>query len=79
MRQQEANRLSSALTDESVIGIINEHIAFLDEQIKQIKRLIQDHIKRHPGLREQQELLTSIPGIGALTAARAAGRVGRHQ
>lgn len=76
MRQQEANRLSSGLMDEDVRGIINEHLAFLDEQIKQIKRLIQEHIKRHPGLREQQQLLASIPGIGELTAAKLLAEIG---
>lgn len=76
MRQQEANRLHSGLMDERVIGIIHEHLAFLDEQIKQLKRLIQAHIKRHPGLREQQELVTSIPGIGELTAAKLLAELG---
>jgi transposase len=44
--------------------------AFLDQQILQTKRLIQDHLDQHPDLRRQRDLLTSIPGIGDLTAGK---------
>ena len=30
---------------------------------------IREHIEQHPGLKEQRDLLQSIPGIGAATAA----------
>jgi transposase len=49
---------------------LQRHIALLDEQIDQIKHHIQDHLHQHPDLRQQKELLTSIPGIGDLTAAK---------
>ena len=32
--------------------------------------MIRDHIDQHPGLKAQQELLVSIPGIGQTTAAK---------
>ena len=34
-----------------------------------MRQLIRDHINRHPDLRQQRELLTTIPGIGDTTAA----------
>ena len=44
-------------------------IASLDAQIAHVQQLIRDHLDRHPGLRAQRELLTTIPGIGEATAA----------
>jgi transposase len=41
----------------------------LSEQITRTERLIREHIEQHPGLKEQRDLLQSIPGIGAATAA----------
>jgi transposase len=41
----------------------------LDAQIEELERAIRDHIDRHPGLKNKQDLLTSIPGIGETTAA----------
>ena len=70
MRQQERNRLSSGLTDEVVIVSLTNHIAFLDQQIDDLQQQIQDHIDRHPDLKQQKDLLTSIPGIGDLTASK---------
>jgi len=51
MRSQEKNRISTA--HESVILMIKEHIAYLDQEIEKIKR--------------RKELLDSIPGIGKAT------------
>ena len=46
------------------------HIAFLDEQIEQLAQRIREHIDQNPDLKERKELLTSIPGIADVTAAR---------
>lgn len=72
---QENNRRKSGLQSKTVIGWLEEHIHFLKDQIKQVKRAIQDHIQAHPELQKQQELLVSIPGIGKLTAAKLLGEV----
>ncbi len=48
---------------------MEEHIAYLREQINQTEQLIREHIGNHPDLKEQSKLLDSIPGIGATTAA----------
>jgi transposase len=69
MRVMEENRLSAGGLTESVRRSLDEHIGYLLEQIKQTGRLIREHINNHPGLKEQSDLLGSIPGIGETTAA----------
>jgi len=69
MRVSEENRLSSGVSTDSVRRSLEEHIAYLIEEIKQTERLIGGHIDNHPDLKEQSELLDSIPGIARTTAA----------
>jgi transposase len=69
MRTMEENRLSSGVTVAAVRESVEEHLAYLSEQIKRTEALIRDHIDSHPGLRSQRELLDSIPGVGEATAA----------
>ncbi|HEV3090251.1 MAG TPA: transposase [Candidatus Cybelea sp.] len=47
---------------------IQEVIATLDEQIRQVERKIRQHFDDHPDLKRRRDLLTSIPGIGETTA-----------
>jgi transposase len=68
MRQQEVNRRQAGIPSETILKTLDEHITFLDQQIADLLQLIHDHIQRHPLLRQQRDLLTSIPGIGDLTA-----------
>lgn len=68
-RTRELNRQQSGLTSQTVLDAIEEHITFLNKQIADIEQRIRDLIDQHPDLREQKELLTSIPGIGDITAA----------
>lgn len=70
MRQQEANRLAAGIQAESVKNSVTDHITYLDEQITHTQFLIKDHIDQNPSLRQQRDLLSSIPGIGDLTAAK---------
>lgn len=70
MHQMEINRLEAGVSAELVRESLTEHIAFLDEEIKRTTALIRNHIDQHPTLREQRELLVSIPGIGETTAAK---------
>lgn len=67
-RSAELNRRQAGIRSETVLEDIASHIAFLDRQIEAIVQRIADLIDRHPDLRRQQELLTSIPGIGDTTA-----------
>ena len=69
MRVAEENRLSSGVTVEAVRESVEEHLAYLQEQIKRTEELIRKHINDHPTLRRQSQLLDSIPGIAETTAA----------
>jgi len=69
MRVAEENRLSSGITVGAVKHSLEQHIAYLREQINQTEQLIQKHINNHPDLKEQSNLLDSISGIGTATAA----------
>lgn len=69
MRQMEANRLEVAATA-AVSQSLAGHLAYLDEEVAGTEALIRSHIDSHPGLRGQRDLLVSIPGIGATTAAK---------
>lgn len=70
MRQQESNRLQAGEQSAPVLAQLQQHLAFLDRQITDIKQQIEDHFDQHPPLKQQRDLLTSIPGIGDITAGR---------
>jgi len=67
MRVQELNRLQVAQgpARESVERLLET----LDEELRVLRQQIDDHIDRHPGLKEQTELLKSIPGVGESLSA----------
>jgi transposase len=69
MRVAEENRLSSGITVEVVRASVEELLAHLNTQIKRTEKLIREHINRHPTLKQQSQLLDSIPGIAETTAA----------
>ncbi len=68
MRQQERNRLDLEAADSAVAESLREHLAHLDQQIRQIQQRLRAHVRAHGGLQQQSDLLQSIPGIGATTA-----------
>lgn len=68
-KQRAANRLEAQTSAQAVIQHLQDQIRLLQEQIQDTLRLIQDHIDRHPDLKQQRDLLDSIPGIGHLTAS----------
>ncbi|WP_229212438.1 IS110 family transposase, partial [Duganella sp. HH105] len=78
IRQQEQNRLEvhdiTGMTD--VAEHVEQHIAWLDTEIKKLEKDIDDHIDRHPKLKRDAELLSSIPGVGNTTVAKILGRLG---
>lgn len=79
-RQRQRNRLHAlqhaAHPSSTVIDNLQQQIAFLTDQIAQVKQAIQDHIDHHPDLKQQRDLLDSIQGIGPLTAAKLLGEYG---
>jgi transposase len=54
---------------EAVQTSITTVLTTLDAEITAVQQQIRGHVGRHPGLRAQRDLLTSIPGIGEATAA----------
>ncbi len=67
MRTQEKNRISIAY--ESVSLLIKEHIAYLDHEIKKIRKEIARLIEEDPNLKRNKDLLDTIPGLGKVTIA----------
>lgn len=68
-RQQQLNRLDVTNTKE-VAKSLRKLVTHLEAEIKRTEQQINDHIDRHPDLKQQCQLLESIPGIGKRTAAR---------
>ena len=66
MRQMEQARLESASS--CVRPSIEAVLAIVLEQIRKLEQEIAEHIDKHPDLKEQSELLSSIPGIAFKTA-----------
>jgi len=74
--QQETNRLKSGERDSWVVSDLQIHIEYLQERIAATEKEIQDFINKTPGLKSQQKLLTTIPGIGDLTANTLLAEIG---
>jgi transposase len=66
---QEQNRRGEPGVTAEVVVSLDKSIAFLKEQITDLEHQIESHIQGHPALKADRELLQSIPGVGALTAA----------
>jgi transposase len=62
MKQQELSRLD--VSGEIVAADITDHIELLTIRIDRLRKLIRQHIDDDPGLREQKDLLLTIPGVG---------------
>ena len=69
-RQQAHNRLDNPAQDTPVTDHLQTQIALLDQQIKETKKAIADHLDSHPTLKVQKDLLISIPGLGELTIGK---------
>lgn len=78
-RQQQLNRLEDQTLCQPVRQSLEVIVRTFDEQIKRLKKQIADHFDQHPGLRQQRDLLTSIPGIGSLTAAKVLAEIVEHR
>ena len=74
-QSRESNRLQSGLESEIVRASIVESLEFIGHQIMQLEEQIQDHIDQYPDLKRDQELLTSIKGIGTKTAFKILGEL----
>ena len=70
MRLQEENRLEAPLLSGHVRASILEVVTALQQQVQAIEAEIKQLFHDHPDLQQKQQLLISVPGIGAKTAAR---------
>ncbi len=66
MLQAEENRLTNAAPQ--IKSSIERIITLIKEEIGELERQIKQHISQNSNLKEQSELLQTIPGIGARTA-----------
>lgn len=65
--QRERNRLEKADATDTPATIrqsISDCIGFLEKQLAKLQQDIDHHINQHPNLKEDRELLTSIPAVG---------------
>ena len=67
MQRMEQNRAATA--DPAVATSIHAVLATLEQEIKALREAIRRHIGGNPNLKRRTELLKSIPGVGAATAA----------
>lgn len=74
MRQMEQNRLD--VSPDPVRASVEAVLSVLDQQIETTRRAIKDHIDGSPTLKGQRDLLTSIPGVAATTAAALLAEIG---
>ena len=77
MHTQELNR--QAVAQRAVVESIEQMLAALDQQIQDIKARIARHIDQDPTLRQQRDLLESIPGVGPATTAWLIAELGSKQ
>lgn len=73
-QQRQRNRLHalehSAHRSPTVVAHLTAQLELLGQQIEQVKADLQDHIDQQPDLKRERDLLVTIKGIGALTAAK---------
>ena len=58
---------------EAIVRNVKEHICYLEDSIHNLEKEIEEHIDNDPGMREDIELLRSIPGIGDVTSVTLQG------
>lgn len=78
MRTMEHNRLTAGITIREVEASIKSTLKYLDDEIKRTETLIKEHVRKHPQLKADRDLLLSIPGIGEATTARLLAEINFH-
>ena len=73
---QENNRLKSGEKDVWVIQDLKAHIEYLKACIETTEAEIQNHIDQTPGLKTNQDLLITIPGIAKKSSAQLLAEIG---
>jgi transposase len=68
--QREENRRQQAQIGQQpalVIDSLDDSVQRLQQECRRLQRAIEDHFDQHPPLKQQRELLQSIPSIGAVS------------
>lgn len=68
IRNQENNRIQAGTLPDTVHAAIKQHLDFIDKMIAEFDDQAQTIIDEQPDLRSQQQLMTTIQGIGQQTA-----------
>lgn len=68
LNRQEQAQLSGQ--PEAVQASMRESIEHLREDCERLRKAIEDHFDQHPDLKNQRELLQSVPGVGPISADR---------
>ncbi len=69
-RQQAQNRLENPSQAAPVIAHLQAQVTLLEQQVAQTRKAISDLLDQHPDLKQQTDLLRSIPGLGDLTIGK---------
>jgi transposase len=72
---QEPMRLQAPTVTGTVRASIEQHMAFLQQEIAAVDRQIEELINDDPDLRNRRDLLLTIPGIGERTASTLLGEM----
>jgi transposase len=76
MRRQECNRLEAGLVCNAVRKAIEKHVEQMDLEIVEMQKWLKEHIKNHQRLTEHYKLITSVIGVGEITAFTWLGEIG---
>lgn len=72
--QRELNRQEKARATPATPDLVHQslarNISAIQVELERLRRQLDDHIDLHPQLKKDEKLLTSIPGIGQITARR---------
>jgi transposase len=67
MKVMETNRLETAV-DETTRSGLSRHVAWLEAELEESDRRLEEAVKKSPAWQAQDELLRSIPGIGPVVS-----------
>jgi len=71
--QREKNRQEKAIISEApqeVLYSLSQMITLFETEKKRLDKLIEDHINKHENLKENKQLLESIPAVGQVISTR---------
>lgn len=81
--QRERNRQEKLLppphTPEAVAASVTQSLTFLQAQLDELQRQIEQHIDQDPDLRDKRELLLTIPGVGERVAQHMSALMSVHE